>query len=330
MRRAVARGRMFPQSFSTDRRYGRLSLKAIGLFPLMWSNADDQGRLCGDPEEIKYACCPNIDHITKKDIPELLEELEDNQLIRCYNTPKSAAIQLLDWWEGNQKMQWAWPSDYPPPEGWQDHLRYKQGAKTVLTLNWPPISDESNSTQVSGNSGSGEYSGEDKDSTQVSGNSVSGEPPESSPLTTPNKNKTIKRNRRVRGRGNSPERSGEDKNSSQVSGNSVSGETSPSPSPSPGTLLSENDYFEKLMACFTIGWGHVSATDLDTVTPRRAGGKETAQLRDLAQEISSAGGCPLDWIDDAFKEGADQSKPHISYVRAILLDWLDIERVHTS
>ena len=26
---------------------GRLSLKAIGLFPLMWTNADAQGRLLG-------------------------------------------------------------------------------------------------------------------------------------------------------------------------------------------------------------------------------------------------------------------------------------------
>ncbi|GAJ14160.1 unnamed protein product, partial [marine sediment metagenome] len=43
MRRAVARGRIFPQSYSTDRRYGHLSLMACALFPLMWVNCDDQG-----------------------------------------------------------------------------------------------------------------------------------------------------------------------------------------------------------------------------------------------------------------------------------------------
>jgi len=117
LRRAVARGRVFPQSYSTDRRYGRLLLKACALFPLMWANADDQGRLCGDPEEVKYAVCPNIDHITKADMPELLEDLQRNGLIKRYETPKSTAIQIIDWWEVNQKMQWAWPSDYPPPEG---------------------------------------------------------------------------------------------------------------------------------------------------------------------------------------------------------------------
>ena len=147
MRRAVARGRVFPQSYSTDRRYGRLSLKACALFPLMWANADDQGRLSGDPEEVKYACCPNIDHITKANIPELLEELDKNQLIKVYTTSKTEAIQLLDWWD-IQRPQWAWPSQYSPPEGWQDHLRYKRGAKEVVKENW--------FSQVSENNASGE------------------------------------------------------------------------------------------------------------------------------------------------------------------------------
>jgi hypothetical protein len=137
MRRAVARGRVFPQSFSTDRRYGRLSLKAVALFPLMWVNADDQGRLCGEPEEIKYICCPNVKHIAEEDVPTLLQELQDNKLILLYNTPKSPAIQLLDWWDPHRAPQWAWPSDYSPPEGWQDHLRYKKDSYTVETLNWP-------------------------------------------------------------------------------------------------------------------------------------------------------------------------------------------------
>jgi hypothetical protein len=135
MRRAVARGRVFPQKYSTDRRYGRLSLKAIGLFPLLWANADDQGRLCGDPEEVKYTCCPNIDHITKADIPGLLEELQNNRLIQVYETAVSAAIQLLDWWD-IQRPQWAYPSEFPAPEGWKDRLRYHRSPTEVITQNW--------------------------------------------------------------------------------------------------------------------------------------------------------------------------------------------------
>ncbi len=135
MRRAVARGRVFPQNFSTDRRYGRLSLKAVALFPLMWVNADDQGRLCGDPEEIKYAVCPNIDHITKADIPGLLKELHDNKLLLCYDSQKSAAIQMLDWWD-IQRPQWASPSEYSPPEGWNDRLRFHASPTEIIMENW--------------------------------------------------------------------------------------------------------------------------------------------------------------------------------------------------
>jgi len=139
MRRATARGRLFPQHYSTDRRMGQLSLKTCALFPLMWANADDQGRLCGEPDEVKYTCCPNIDHITKADIPALLAELEQNGLIKVYETPKSRAIQLLDWWQV-QRPQWAYPSEYPPPEGWKDRLRYHPRPDQVITENWVPPS----------------------------------------------------------------------------------------------------------------------------------------------------------------------------------------------
>jgi len=106
---------------------------------MMWANADDQGRLSGDPEEVKYAVCPNIDHITKADIPQILEELQRNGLIKVYETPKSMAIQLLDWWEV-QRPQWAYPSQYSPPEGWKDRLRYHRSPTEVTTENWIPPS----------------------------------------------------------------------------------------------------------------------------------------------------------------------------------------------
>ncbi len=139
MRRAVARGRILPQSLSTDPRMGQLSLKAALLFPLIWINCDDQGRISGNPHEIKYACCPNIDHIIKTDIAELLEELQEQGLIKAYTTSKIKAIQMLDWWDV-QKLQWAYPSEYPPAEGWTDHLRYHPTPKEIITENWPPSS----------------------------------------------------------------------------------------------------------------------------------------------------------------------------------------------
>jgi hypothetical protein len=382
MRRAVARGRMFPQSYSTDRRYGRLSLKAIALFPLMWANADDQGRLCGDPEEVKYAVCPNIDHITKADMPTLLEELQTNKLIKIYETPKSPAIQLLDWWDANRKMQWAWPSEYLPPEGWKDRLRYKKSAKEVVTQNWSPDSSGENplSTQVNNPESSPEFSGEDdlidvlnKTLQEISesvdslaqheiikhtlanlgrsaGFDIQSEyqtnkgridlcwlrknrviyafeidyktPKDKSleklkdlPDTKayiilrkpyihleelekrePEKriNQTITKKYKkstIRGRGNSPE---------------FSGEKTPSTSP----LANLNDFFK--------GFRYSFGKSFDS--------REEAQMRDLFKEISSAGGATPKQVWDAFKEAANMSKPHISYVRAVLCDWLGLPR----
>ena len=262
MRRTTARGRIFPQSLSTDPRYGRLSLKALALFPLIWTNCDDQGRISGDFEEIKYAVCPSIDHITKLDIPDILKELEQQRFVKLYSTSKSQAIQMLDWWEV-QKLQWAWPSEYAAPEGWQDRLRYKKSAREVVTSNW----------------GSPEAS---------PGNSPEASPERSSvsPLTTP-----IIRGR-GRGRGISPERSGE-----------RSGEES----------LPLSAILDRLKYCYESGWGKQSTA------------KVSEQFRDLAGELVGAG-CTLNYIDEAFKEAAVMNKYSISYVRAMLLDWLGVAK----
>ena len=67
----------------------------------------------------------------------------------------------------------------------------------------------------------------------------------------------------------------------------------------------------------------------DDITPREPGGKDLAQLRDLADELVAAGGCPLSYIREAFREAAGQekkSKKSVRYVRAILLDWLGVPR----
>jgi len=79
-------------------------------------------------------------------------------------------------------------------------------------------------------------------------------------------------------------------------------------------------------------WGKVEAKNPEKVIPREPGGKDLAQLRDLAEELIAAGGCPLSYIREAFREAAGQgtkSKMSISYVRAILLAWLGVPRAPT-
>ena len=272
MRRAIARGRIVPQSLSTDPRLGRLSLKAALLFPLMWVNCDDQGRISGDPDEIKYAACPNIDHITKADIPELLKELENQGFIKVYATSKTMAMQMLDWWE-EQRLQWAYPSRYPPQEGWTDHLRYHPTPKEIITDNWPP-----------------------------------GQPSELLPSKLPSELPNALPSKLQSDRESSKEIIEKEKEKGKGRGKgrgilpSALGSRSP-PSPTTSALL-EN---------FPKAFG------------RKPNSRELAYLRDIEKEISAAGAA-AEQVRDAFKEAAKQNKLHLSYVRAVLLDWLGIAR----
>ncbi len=294
MRRAVARGRLLPQSLSTDRRFGRLSLKAQVLYPLLWVNADDQGRLSGDSDEIKYAACPSVKEIAADEIPDLLQQMETEIMIKVYATSKTKALQMLDWWDV-QKLQWAYPSEYPPPEEWMDRLRYHASPTQIVTENWPTKATSLPSAPAT---------------------LLPSAPATSLPSATQSDRESSKENiekeegKRIRrGRGNLPSALGS-KSSSSITNLSTD----------------EIEILHTLTTCFKREWGRVPAEAPDTVVLREPVAKESAQLRDLARELSSAGGCPLDYIGQAFREAAERQKFHVSYVRAVLHAWLDRER----
>lgn len=298
MRRGVARGRLVPQSRSTDPRFGRVSLKAAILYDRMWINADDQGRLSGDPDEIKYTACPNLPDISKEDIPGLLKELEGQHLIKVYSTSTTTAAQMLGWWE-EQKLQWAYPSPYSPPDGWTDHLRYHLTPTEIKTENWPPTGLASALPDKLPNNPANSLPSE---TASTPGNSLG----QRKKVT---KKEIEKGKRRGRGRGKLP--------------SGLGSITSPSAA---DFCTDRNKISNELVENFTIGWGRVDAKEPNKVIPRVLGGRELAQLRDLTDDLIAGGGCPLGYIREAFKEAAGQNKAKIWYVRAILLDWLGIER----
>ena len=273
MRRSIARGRMVPQSRTTDPRLGRASLKANLLYDRMWIKCDDQGRISGDPDEIKYLACANIDDITKSDIPGLLEELSTRGLIKVYSTSKTNAIQMLDWWE-EQKLQWAYPSEYPPPEGWTDHLRYHPTPKEIITEKWPPATSELLPSKLP----------------SAPANSLPSTLQSEVSQTLPIENEKEKEEEKEEGRLPS----------------ALGSKSSPS--------LTGLPLFQFLLESFPQAFG------------RKPDSRETAQLSDLGKEISSAGGATAEQVYDAFKEACGQNKFFVSYVRAILLDWLGVSR----
>ena len=141
--------RMLRSSLSRARDFGSLSTRAQLLYVLLVLNADDQGRLQAAPDIIKLDVCPRVPDIAMEGIPELLQEMERARLVRVYDDGSGEPVlQLLQWWEEQRSLQWAYPSDYPPQDGWDDCLRFRQGGN-VITLNWPNSPDGATSVPLS-------------------------------------------------------------------------------------------------------------------------------------------------------------------------------------
>jgi len=113
--------------------YGRLSLLAKVLWPMLLSTSDDQGRGTAEPDAIKWYVCPNVPEITILAIADLLAEMKD--MIVVYRCDRDhLAYQIIRWHE-YQSLRWARPSKYSPPDGWIDRIRYSDRG-TITEENW--------------------------------------------------------------------------------------------------------------------------------------------------------------------------------------------------
>lgn len=136
---SISQGRFIARAMLSSKEYCSLSPLAKVLYPILRVNCDDQGRCEGEPAFIKAALCPRVNELTPNNIPGLLQEMVAVGLVLSYRAEVGTFLQVADWWE-HQKIQWAYPSDFPPPDGWQDHFRFRQGGK-VVTINWRDSQD---------------------------------------------------------------------------------------------------------------------------------------------------------------------------------------------
>lgn len=127
------KSRRMIHSLGSSVSFGMLSWQAKILWPMMIAEMDDQGRFDARPKVMKWEVCQNADEIDQEDIPKLLQEMVDEGMILLYGRENRYG-QMLHWWE-HQPMNYARPSEYPPPDGWQDRLRYYDGEQMV-TINW--------------------------------------------------------------------------------------------------------------------------------------------------------------------------------------------------
>jgi len=89
-----AKGRMIYWKISYCKQLARCSLLAQLLFTWLIPNADDLGRLEGDPEIIKGMIFPYHQKITPKQIEEALKELNQEGLIIWYMVGENWYIQI--------------------------------------------------------------------------------------------------------------------------------------------------------------------------------------------------------------------------------------------
>ncbi len=116
--------------------FGRLSWKAKILWCMMLSAADNQGRLPADARVLKWQAAANVDEITAGDIPDLLNEMSEEEMVYLYRAGRHFILQMVSWWEHNRSRTWAGRSRYPAPAGWTDRVRIHGAGNKPVTENW--------------------------------------------------------------------------------------------------------------------------------------------------------------------------------------------------
>lgn len=142
----MASRRMIDPAFWQSESLMELDYRQRLLFIGLISNADDQGRLKGNPKLVKAMVFP-FDDIAADEVEADLNELETVECIAIYRVGSKTCIQVLNWWS-YQHPQWAYPSELPPMEGWRDQLRYRSGGK-VITDNWKGEDEDEPTTPTS-------------------------------------------------------------------------------------------------------------------------------------------------------------------------------------
>jgi len=116
--------------------FGRLSLKAKVIWPMLLAASDEQGRGIAEPDAIKWRVCPNVQEVAIEDVPELLSEMEQQGMVHLYRDGRDRPLyQVTRWWEF-QQLAWAQPSRLDAPEEWVDRIRYQKKGEGLVKENW--------------------------------------------------------------------------------------------------------------------------------------------------------------------------------------------------
>lgn len=129
--------RMIDSAMWSNENFAALPVMARLLQVGIINMADDQGRVKAFPAYLRSQIFP-YDDVSIVDIAKWLQLIAKNGTIAIYQAGGKEYIQLLNWWD-YQSLQFASPSQYPAPDGWQDHIRYNAKGLRILTHCWITI-----------------------------------------------------------------------------------------------------------------------------------------------------------------------------------------------
>lgn len=99
------------------------SVEAQLLFDRLITQADDQGRLQGEPRIVAALCMPLVKSASERTVSKWLDELAAPGLILRYESSGRQYIQLAGWWDNQGNPRRAYPSRHPAPDGWDDRVK---------------------------------------------------------------------------------------------------------------------------------------------------------------------------------------------------------------
>jgi hypothetical protein len=137
-----------------DEWFGNLDPQAKQLWiGLIINLSDDQGRLINNPSLIRIRIYPFDKTITDSSIRNIINKFVKAKKLISYSSGLNGStknyLQIRNFWNYQKLAQWAGPSDYPAPDGWEDRLRYHaKGENNIKMVNWGPIKPYEVPTQV--------------------------------------------------------------------------------------------------------------------------------------------------------------------------------------
>ena len=119
----MANQRMFKSQILEDEFITSLDIFDRYLWIGLILVCDDQGRILDNSVLIRSKIFP-LEDIPLEKISDCLKRFHKAGKIERYSTNEKPVIQIVNWWK-HQNPSWAGKSQFDPPTGWMDKLRYQ-------------------------------------------------------------------------------------------------------------------------------------------------------------------------------------------------------------